>query len=131
MGKLSERGNPFIGELSSFSKAFPTVRRAIVRYTETDFGMDAHDRIHDLASGPRAACSNQRCQRGGYDFEWQVRSMISAGVAAESVEMSCAGDEGSPKGRRPGRGCLMSMKGTISIEFRDIDISAETSKASS
>jgi hypothetical protein len=36
----------------------------------------------------------------------------------EAVEISCLGDEGTPKGRRIGRSCSMSMKGTINIRYK-------------
>ena len=131
LGRFSERGTPFIGERGSFSEAFPTVKRAIARYTETDFGTDEHDRIHDLAAGPRAACGNPRCQRGGYDFELVLRSMVSSEATDEPIEMSCYGDEGSPKGRRPGRDCLMAIKGMLSVEYWDKDRSTDKSGTSS
>src|ERR1035437_7118482 len=38
MGTLRERGMPFIETRTTFALAYPTVERAIARFTETDFG---------------------------------------------------------------------------------------------
>lgn len=117
MGHLRELGRPFIGTRVSFGSAYPAVERAYVRFTETDFGTSPRERVHNLADGPRAACSNPSCERGGYDFEFQVMEMVRQGISTEAVEMSCRGDEGTPKGRRIGRDCPMSIKGTITIQY--------------
>ena len=119
MGILSEQGTPFIGTRTSFASAYPNVESAIVRYTETDFGNDPCSHVHNLANGPRAACRNPLCRRGGYDFELQFRMMVSQGLESGAVEMSCRGDEGSPKGRRQGRDCLMSITGTIVVKYKN------------
>jgi len=117
MGTLRERGTPFIGTRTSFASAYPTVERAIVRFTETDFGDNPRERVHDLADGPRAACGNPRCQRGGYDFELQFAEMVRHGIESDAVNVSCRGDEGTPKGRRIGQSCLMSMTGMINVKY--------------
>lgn len=129
MGNLRERGTPFIGTLTSFASAYPTVERALVRFTETDFGQSPRERVHNLSDGPRAACSNPRCERGGYDFEFQVMEMVRQGIETEVVEISCRGDEGTPKGRRIGRDCLMSMKGTITIQYKKAAPTADRDQA--
>jgi hypothetical protein len=118
MGNLRERGTPFIGALTTFASAYPIVERAYVRFTETDFGSNPRERVHNLADGPRAACSNPHCERGGYDFEFQVMEMVRQGIETEVVEISCRGDEGTPKGRRIGRDCSMSMSGTITVQYK-------------
>jgi hypothetical protein len=118
MGTLRERGTPFFGTKSTFAGAYPSVERAIVRFTETDAGENPRERIHDLADGPRAACGNPRCRRGGYDFQPQFERMLSQGIESEAVDMSCMGDEGTPKGKRKGQSCLMSIEGTITITYK-------------
>ena len=118
MGNLREPGTPFFGTRGSFASAYPTVERAYVRFTETDFGSNPRERVHNMADGPRATCSNSSCERGGYDFEFQVMEMIRQRIETEAVEISCRGDEGTPKGRRIGRNCLMSMSGTITIQYK-------------
>src|ERR1700732_4380968 len=68
MGNLRERGTPFIGTRTSFGSAYPTVERAYVRFTETDFGSSPRERVHNLADGPRAA----------------IRSVSGAGMISSS-----------------------------------------------
>jgi hypothetical protein len=118
VGNIRERGTPFIGTLTGFASAYPTVERAYVRFTEMDFVSNPRERVHNLADGPRAACSNPLCERGGYDFEFQVMEMVHQGIETEAVEISCRGDEGTPKGRRRGKDCSMSMSGTITIQYK-------------
>lgn len=119
MGTLPEQGTPFIGQRTSFAAAYPTVETAIVRYTEADFGMDPKENVHNLAtSGPRVACRNPLCHRGGYDFESLVMLMVSQGTESKTMQMSCNGDEGTPKGRRRGRDCSMSITGMITIAYK-------------
>jgi hypothetical protein len=119
MGKLRERTVPFYAMPSTFAAAFPTVDLAIVRFTETDFGQDPHIRVHNLADGPRLACGNPRCNRGGYDFALQLAEMVRQRLTSEDVDMSCRGDEGSPKGRNKGQNCLMSIQGEITIKYKE------------
>lgn len=118
MGTLREQGTPFIGARTSFASAYPNVESAIVHYTETDFGDDPRAHMHDLGDGPRVACGNRLCNRGGYNFEWQLDMMVSDGSESSVVKMSCQGDEGTPKGRRHGKDCLMSIIGTMTVKYK-------------
>ena len=118
MGQLPERKQPFIGHLSSFHEAYPTGESATVRFTETDFGSDPKVRYWSLAEGPRIPCRNSACQRGDYDHEWLVGNIIASRVESKEISMSRNGDEGTPKGRRIGRSCDMSMEGTINVKYK-------------
>src|SRR5258708_21369951 len=109
---------PFFRTRTTLDLVYPTVEGAIVRFTETDFGDNPRERAHNFADGPRAACSNPLCRRGGYDFELQFTEMIRREIESEAVDMSCGGDEGTPKGRREGQSCLMSMAGTLTIKYK-------------
>jgi hypothetical protein len=119
MGNLSEQGTPFIGQRTSFHMAYPTVERAYIKYTETDFGSDPRVGAHDFANGPGLACRNRSCERGGFNFEQDIMLMVSQGLETKAIDASCPGDEGSPKGRNKGRNCLMSIEGTITIKYRE------------
>jgi hypothetical protein len=118
MGNLRPLGTPFLGTLTTFAKAYPEVQSAIVRFTESEFGSNPKDKIHDLFHDSRVACGNPRCQRGGYDFRFQVEQMIGSKIEEEPVSVSCGGDEGSPAGRKRGRTCDMAMSGTIQIKYK-------------
>lgn len=122
MGKLREVSPPFFGTLSTFAKTYPEVHSAIVRFVESEFGSSPKDRIHSLSDGPRVPCANPRCQRGGYDFQFQVEQMIRSKIEEQPIAVSCHGDEGSPAGRRPGRTCDMAIKGTIRITYKQVTL---------
>jgi len=49
MGNLREPGTPFFGTRGSFASAYPTVERAYVRFTETDFGSNPRERAPHAA----------------------------------------------------------------------------------
>src|SRR5260370_7427294 len=100
MGIVPEQGSAFIGKRKTFASAYPNVESAVVVYTETDFGDDPCKYVWNLAHDPRAACHNNLCYQGGYNFEWQLMQMVTQGTESSAVEMSCGGHEGTPKGRR-------------------------------
>jgi hypothetical protein len=114
----TERSRPFIGSYVTFHVAHPTVESATVRFTETDFGDDPKLRYWNLADSPRISCRNSACQRGGYNIEWLVGNMIENQIESKEIKMSCDGDEGTPKGRKIGRNCGMSIEGTISVKYK-------------
>ena len=119
MGTLSEQSQPFLAKRTSFSEAYPTVESAVVRYVESDFGSDyPPDAWNLISSGPRMSCKNDRCNRGGYNFEQMLYFMVSQGEEAKDFQISCNGDEGSPKGRRLGKECLMSIEGSITVRYK-------------
>jgi hypothetical protein len=109
---------PFLGPGVSFHVAYPTVESATVRFTETDFGDDPKVMYWNLTDGPRIPCRNAACQRGGYNVEYLVGEMIRNQIECKTIDMSCNGDEGSPKGRKIGRSCDMSMEGTINVKYK-------------
>jgi hypothetical protein len=71
-----------------------------------------------LEHGPVMRCRNPRCERGGFNFEGQVVSMVDRHVTSEEVSMQCRGDEGSPKGRNIGRECDRAIIGAIEITYK-------------
>jgi hypothetical protein len=121
MGTLNKRSRPFIGTLTTLNKAHPSVVSATVAFRETDFGNDPHERWHDLADDSRAACGNPRCQQGGYNFEPLLWGMVPDRIESKTLSMHCGGHEGSPKGRRRGRDCDMSLEGTITIKYKKLE----------
>jgi hypothetical protein len=113
---------PFLGEYTTFAKAFPSVRD--VRICGEQFGdMDSEMQRHISSSGLNPAttirCSNRRCQQGGYQIEHLIRSMIDQRQSQFSTTIHCDGHEGTPKGRRKGGPCLNYAKLTITLTFED------------
>ncbi len=110
---------PFLGTTPDFDKAFPELKDAIINFVESDFGNDPKPGVWSLRrNGPRMRCRNPRCQRGDYDFEYEVRLMVLTNVQEKEIYLSCPGDEGSPKGRRKGRECDHRVKGTIKLQYK-------------
>ncbi len=128
MGTLYEQSQPFLAKRTHFSEAYPTVEYAVVRFVESDAGSDYPPNAWNLISGgPRMACKNNRCNRGGYDFEQMLGFMVSQGEETKDFEMSCNGDEGSPKGRKPGKECLMAIEGSITVTYKSGQSTSNTS----
>jgi hypothetical protein len=61
-------------------------------------------------------CGNPRCYRG----EYHIGMVGPPGPDRPEtpVHLHCNGDEGTPGGRKLGRSCLWSIKGTLRIEPR-------------
>jgi len=64
------------------------------------------------------SCGNPICQRGGYNFANEAHNMNYAGMSEREIQLSCNGDEGSPKGRRLGRECLQRLEAKITLKFK-------------
>jgi hypothetical protein len=110
---------PFLGETPDFDKAFPELKDAIIAVVESDFGNSPREVRWSLRNnGPKMRCSNPRCKRGGYDFEYEVRMMMYTKDRERAIRISCPGDEGSPMGRRVGRECDFLIKGTIKLQYK-------------
>ena len=111
---------PFIGTLTSFEGVFPQLEDAVVDYTEFDFGEKTRESSHSMRhDGPRIRCGNSRCQRGGYNLQWTLEEVIRKGQRNVAIDLSCHGDEGTPKGKRIGQSCLHSIKGHMTIKYKE------------
>jgi hypothetical protein len=69
--------------------------------------------------GRMLRCSNPLCYRGGYDIGSMTGS-INPDRPEIPVHMHCEGDEGMPGGRKLGRSCLWSIKGTLRIQNQSL-----------
>ena len=120
MGEPLDRSNRFFGLTTKFESAYPQLEDAIIRFTESEFGNNPKPGVWSLRSnGGQMRYSNPRCNRGGFEFDREVDLMLYAGVSERELRLNCPGDEGSPKGRKIGRGCLHSIKGTITLKLRN------------
>jgi len=114
-----DRSNRWFKPTDKFSEAFPTLEDAIFRYSEYDFGSKEGSGVFSLRrEGGVLRCGNPHCQRGGYEIDQLVRMMMYAHETEREVNLHCRGDEGSPKGRRKGKECLRTVKGTITITYK-------------
>ena len=120
MGRPMDRSKLFIDPpVKDFEVAFPTLEDAILQYTVSNFGDDTRkDRFSVREEGGLLHCRNPRCNGGGYEIDRQIIKMISEKVTEKSIELSCGGHEGTPKGRKIGRGCLYSIVGTLTLKHK-------------
>ena len=65
-------------------------------------------------------CSNPSCQRGGFCVGEEIRDMVRKGETERKKMLICRGDEGSPKGKRPGRRCPNHIDAEIKIKYKDV-----------
>ena len=119
MGIPLERPRGLFGSSDKFESEFPTIEDAVIRFTGSDFGNSPRTGVWSLRNnGPVMSCGNPRCQRGGYNLAGEVHNMIYAGTNEREIRLSCNGDEGSPKGRRPGRECLQRLEAKFTLKFK-------------
>jgi hypothetical protein len=121
---MPEYRHLFAGEPTTFAKAFPTVKTAVVTVEESgDFPRGYPEEIKSITyrDGQIAEtirCHNPLCQQGGLDIGSTVRWMVDARTERQELSQSCPGHEGSPKGRRKGMPCMNRFKATIGIEYK-------------
>lgn len=109
----------FAPATSNFSEAFPMLEDALFRYTEYDFGNEEPCGVFSLRrDGGLLRCRNPRCERGGYEIDHEVHLMMHSNLTERQVNLHCRGDEGTPKGHRRGKSCPRSVKGTITIKYK-------------
>ena len=120
MGEPMDRSGRIFMKQGSFDKAFPTLKDAAVEYTEWDGGVKQRSgKFYIRWQGGLMACSNPRCRRGGYEFDMEIHSMVREKANELKIRLCCPGDEGSPKGRRRGQSCTVSVEATIRLTYKE------------
>lgn len=118
---MSKSVRPFLGELTTFAKAFPDVKSVRVSAIETGDGIRGASREHRMSATsiqPEIRCSNPLCKRGGVALEQRLQLLVSERKARDEWDESCQGDEGSPAGRKIGRPCLNRFHVNVEIEYK-------------
>jgi hypothetical protein len=124
MGELKDRSRRVFGRLTTFENAFPTVEEAIVEFTESDFGLSKRTGTFYLhEEGGMMACGNPYCRRGGYEFDRELSVMVRHQDTEKRIRVACPGDEGSPKGRKIGRRCSLSVDGVLRVKYKSPSVS--------
>jgi hypothetical protein len=119
MGEPMDRSQRVFGRLTTFEDAFPTVEEAVVEYTESDRGMTKRTgSFHMRYEGGLMACGNPFCRRGGYEFDDVLCGMVRERITQKRIRLSCPGDEGSPKGRKIGRRCPLSVDAVVHVRYK-------------
>jgi len=115
------------GTTPFFAKAFPDIEEALIQYYETGDGVETvrgfppagtYTNPHQVQE-PRMRCSNQRCKRGGFDIEYEIRNMTYGKATEREFVLHCDGDEGSPKGRKKGERCMNMLHVRLKLKYRE------------
>jgi hypothetical protein len=115
------------GTTSSFGNAFPDLEEALIQYHETGDGVETvrgfpppgtYTNPHRVPE-QRMRCSNDRCKRGGFDIEYEIRSMVYGKATDREFVLHCEGDEGSPKGRKKGERCMDMLHVRLKLKYKD------------
>lgn len=116
-----------LGGTCSFDKAFPDLAEALIQYYEAGDGIEGargfpppgtYTNPHQVTE-PRIRCSNNRCKRGGYDIEQEIRNMTLGKVTEREFELLCEGDEGSAKGRKKGDRCMNVLHVRLKLKYKE------------
>jgi hypothetical protein len=127
MGEPMDRSKRVFGQLTTFEKAFPTIEVATISSYEVGegvytFGADESQRRTFGEGVPLRdgliPCRNPRCRRGGYEVDDSVYKMVREKSTEKVFATNCPGDEGSPKGRRPGRRCGNVLHYRLRIKYK-------------
>lgn len=104
-----------------FKEAFPEIESATVEFSEKGQGVFR-------GSGPSVRteknlgefidCHNPVCYDGGFNIGEILRDMTARRETERSVQRTCQGYEGSPKGKKKYRGCLNSFDVKVSIRYK-------------
>lgn len=117
-----------------FNDVFPNVEAANVNYTESGefetkrsrvsrhyqpYREEPEPRFHSIKhEGMQIRCSNPRCRRGGYEFNFILSEMTRSKEAERRGSISCGGDEGSPKGLHRRSPCGNQIQYTVLVKYK-------------
>jgi hypothetical protein len=127
MGESMDRSKRVFGRLGQFEEVFPTIEVATISSYELGEGVyrSGADESHHRSFGNGVPfrhglepCSNSRCRRGGYEIDRGLSEMVRENLTEKEFETHCPGDEGSPKGRRPGRHCGNVLHYRLTIKYK-------------
>jgi hypothetical protein len=126
MGEPMDRSNRIFAPQTTFEKAFPTIESATISSYEDGEGIyrfvdesrrGTFDKGLPVKSG-LLRCSNPHCRRGGYEIDHSLHEMVRENATEKEFDLACPGDEGSPKGRRPGRSCGNVLHYHLRIKYK-------------
>lgn len=131
MGTPLDRSNRFLsGPPTKFETAFPELEDISIAYRETGKGVSRllgepgspETQLGRTASlrttGGLIRCSNPLCSRGGYEVDYDAHDLLRRKLVTKEFTRRCPGDEGSPKGRRPGPKCLNALHFKLTLKYK-------------
>ncbi len=64
------------------------------------------------------SCANRNCRRGGFDILQDISEMMREKLNTKEFVKICLGDEGSPKGGRPGWNCVNTLHYRLTLKYK-------------
>ncbi len=115
----SDRIRSFLGEPTTFAKAYPQVAEIRVEVEqEGDLSNHHRHQVFGKSGLPSImSCGNPRCRQGGFNIQQMIYFMIEQRETHGEHSIHCPGHEGSPKGRRKGDPCGNFAKIRLSITY--------------
>jgi hypothetical protein len=115
-------GESFLGggSYGTFAEAFPQIAsvEVIVEMSATSTVYAVTLRLDQHSIRQRINCHNRSCHGGGVPIVDVIGAMVAQQQTHLEGSQPCRGSEGSPKGRRRHRACLVSFKYTIDIVYK-------------
>lgn len=112
---------PCPSPLMRLREIFPDIASLTVDVFVTDSGTGPEEPhgSFTLDSLPETVpCTNPRCRRGGLALRFQLDGMAKNQESDGEFSKLCRGEEGSPKGRVPGKRCLNSFRAVVRITYK-------------
>lgn len=120
---MNRSNRVFLGEPTTFEKAYPQLEDAVIEYEESGAGISEWSKGKQKASlkqiGGLIRCSNPLCKRGGFEIDINIIGhMLRNNELIKEGILRCPGDEGSPKGRIRGRYCINHIKYKMTLNYK-------------
>lgn len=113
----------FIGEKTSFEKAFPLIDDIKVEIIEDGEGVSDWNKkryYNKSNAGEYINCSNHLCYNGGFNLGEIIRYMEQENLIEHQTTKICQGYEGSPKGRKKYGDCCNMFDVKIKIKYKEL-----------
>jgi len=101
----------------SFAEAFPEIDDVTVE-VERDGQRQTYQKRY---LGEYIDCDKPLCYRGGFSIGEVLREMVRERSTERQGGALCRGNEGSPKGRRVYRKCVMYFRYKVSVTYGNLD----------
>jgi len=128
MGEPMDRTRPMFAQKSpSYQEAYPEVETITIASYEVGEGVytNPNDGKPRETFGPPSQltdglirCSHPRCNRGAFQIDSDLYKMVSEKSTEMEFSQKCPGDDGSPKGRRPGLSCYNRLRYRLTIKYK-------------
>jgi len=124
---LGSRQRGIIAVAAEFLEAFRTLEDVLIESWQEGIGV-GNPYTNTLPSRtyglPRPvtsriiSCANRNCRRGGFDIFQDISEMMREKLTTKEFVKICLGDEGHPKGGRPGWNCVNTLHYRLTLKYK-------------